>query len=195
MGGGCESAQVNRDSNMGCAMMQPVELAEKVYQFELSLRSEISSSLSLPVAGLAFLSAASGVLLSNFEFSFNQEVFDLWSFVSSSVFTFSMIVLLGSVVFAFWSIATTFLSNGYASLKPSDEFEELWQAAKDGGAEEEFLNGLNNQLLTNYTSFARNNHDLNTQRDNRRSQIVLALKIGIVAFAVGYIVFLLEAAF
>ncbi|WP_417483982.1 hypothetical protein [Maricaulis salignorans] len=177
----------------GCAM-RPVELAEKVYQFELSLRSEISSSLSLPVAGLAFLSAASGVLLSNFSFAFDSPGATLMEIAGSLVFAVAMLILLASVVFAFWSIASTFLGNGYESLRPAENFEQLWNDAREGGAEEEFIEGLNEQLLTNYTNFARNNNRLNKERDHRRQRIVLALKIGIVAFSVGYIVFLIEAA-
>lgn len=182
--------------------MVPVQVVEKIYNSELARRNELTVSLSTPLAGLAFLSAASGLIITRFDFAFG-------GIIQSIICIFAVLCSATIVYFLFRTatkIFSSYKSDGYKFIKMSNDISSEMSSrisefysddfVDDAASKNERLNwesNLQNSMVKKYLFCIDNNEKINDLREQTRKSIGESVTYGVIAFCILIALYLMYA--
>lgn len=175
--------------------MQPVDLAEKLYNHELQLKNEISVSLAVPIAALTFMTAAIGVYFVSFNFDISASLLKSLDTNAVSHWYYLIVDIIFSIasvaLVVFLVLSTKFLfqalpEEDYKFVEFSEAFSSVIENMKTSNFSsdsEEDYSILNKQFTAKLFSCTQINSKINRERNTLRSKCVRNLRWGLYCFA------------
>lgn len=165
--------------------MQPVDVAERLYGFSLTYRSELTQSIQNPLLAVSILAAASSTLLPNFRVLAGQEGQVIaMAFYGSAIFLIAAAAL--SVILALRAISV----GRYMTIKANALGESILTAQRNSAASVQRDHKLNLDLTEAFLHAAEHNEGVNGDRFLIRRVSVWCLYLAAAAFVVNVSAFL-----